>query len=1120
MLHLRVRIVLITLLVSLSVPVGAQTKLLRFPDIHGDKVVFTYAGDLWTASTAGGMATRLTAHPGVELFGKFSPDGKWIAFTAEYDGDEQVYVIPASGGVPRQLTFYPSRGPLPARWGYDNQVYGWTPDGKAIIFRSLRDYFSNADSRLYTVSVDGGTPQALPMPKSGAGDFSPDGKQVVYSPLFRDFRTWKRYSGGWAQQLYIFDLKSHAAEKITTDVRCHRDPMWVGDKIYYSSDKDDTLNLYSYDPKTKTTEQLTKEKKWDLRWPSTDHQGRIVYELDGELNIFDIATGASKHLSIDVPTDALAMRPSRVSASGQIESADLSPKGERAVVVARGDVFTLPIEKGATRNLTDTSNAHERYAQWSPDGAMIAYISDADGEDELYRISQDGMGKPEELTHGMNVMLYQPSWSPDGKRIAFSDKDGKLFVLTLDDKKVTQIAQNPRGQIPSYPWSADGGHLAFTMDEPTGFTCVYVWSVADGQVHRVTDPMFDSSEPAWDTEGNYLYFIGTREYQPQLSGIEFNFATNRGRTLLALALRKDGKNPFPPQSDEVTVTKEGGESADKKTSDEKGAGKKDGADKAKSDEKSGDKKDDKKDEKKKEFIRIDFDGIVDRVSRVPVDADNFHALTVTKDYLVYLRDGAPYYGRETNPAAALVLFSMKDRKETTLAEKVMGFNVSRDGSKVLVREGPSFKLYDVKPEGKSGAKAVSTDGMMVDRVPQQEWNEIFNEVYRRYRDFFYVQNMNGYDWKAIGDQYRPLVNYVAHRSDLNYVMGEMVAELSNSHSYITGGDFDIPKRTPVALMGARIELDADAARYRIAKIYRGQNDDADYRSPLTEVGVDAKEGDYILAIDGRELTAKDNPYEFLRDKAAHPVQLRVNAKPVMEGSRLISYLPITSESNLIYLDWVTHNRDAVSKATDGKVGYIHLPDMGEDGIREFIKYFYPQIRKQALIVDDRGNGGGNISQMVIERLSRQVLGTEFDRVDHQTGTYPYVAFLGPKVCLINETSASDGDIFPYMFRKAGLGPLIGKRTWGGVVGISGQGPLLDGGEVYVPQFATASPEGQYVIEGHGVDPDIEVENDPASVIDGRDPQLERAIAEVEKAMQANPKTLPQRPPDPDKAPKR
>jgi tricorn protease len=1082
-----------------SLTSAAQTKLLRFPDIHGDKVVFTYGGDLWTASTSGGMAVRLTAHPGMELFAKFSPDGQWIAFTGQYDGDEQVYVIPATGGVPRQLTFYPSRGPLPDRWGYDNQVYGWTRDSKSVIFRSVREYFTLADSRLYTVSIDGGLPVALPMPKSGAGDISPDGKQVVYSPLFRDFRTWKRYAGGWAQQLYIFDLASHSAKRITFDPRCHRDPMWIGDKIYFASDKDDTLNLYYYDPKTNETRQVTHSTKWDLRWPSTDHQGRIVYEMAGELNILDIATGESRHLSILVPSDQLATRPSRISAAERIESIELSPKGERVLMVARGDVYTLPIEKGATRNLTNSSNAHERFARWSPDGTRIAYISDADGEDEVYVTTQDGMSKPEQLTHGLHAMLFQPSWAPDGKRIAFCDKDGKLFVINIDDKKVVQIAQNPNGRIASYPWSADGGYLAFTMDEPTELSCVYIWSAGDGQVHRVTEPMHDSRSPAWDTEGNYLYYVGVREFYPLLSDIEPNFSTTRGSSLLAVALRKDLKNPFPAESDEVTIGPAG---QGEKKPDEKGSDK-------------------EKKDAPKQSIHIDFDGLEDRVVRVPLDADNYDNLTVTKDYLVYAKKGSDYYGRDSYPTSALVIYSIKDRKETILAEKMENFVVSRDGSKALVRDGQSFKLYDVKPEGKASAKTVSTAGMMGDSDPRQEWREIFNEVFRRYRDFYYAENMNGYDWNALREQYLPLLDHVASRSDLNYVMGEMVAELSTSHSYISGGGNELPKRIPVALMGAQLELDAAAGRYRIKKIYRGQNDEEFYRSPLTEVGVDVREGDYILAIDGHDLIATDNPYQVLRGKAANPVLLKVNSRPLQEGARTTSFRPITDEAHLIYLDWVRHNRDFVSRETGGKVGYIHLPDMGENGIREFIRTFYPQIRKQALIVDDRANGGGNISEMVIEHLSVHPLGTGFSRVSKHTFPYPEKAFYGPMVCLINETSASDGDIFPYMFKKAGLGPLIGKRTWGGVVGITTDiGPLLDGGEVLVPEFATGSVEGQYVIEGHGVDPDIEVENDAQSVIDGSDPQLERAIVEIQKAMGPHPKVLPGRPPDPNHAPKR
>jgi tricorn protease len=1084
----------------------AQTKLLRYPDVHRDQVVFTYGGDLWLAATSGGLATRLTAHPGLELFAKFSPDGKWIAFTGQYDGDEQVYVIPVTGGVPKQLTFYPARGPLTPRWGYDNQVYGWTPDGKSVIFRSGREYFDLGDSRLYTVPVAGGMPEALPMPKSGAGDISPDGSKVVYSPLFRDFRTWKRYEGGWAQQLYIFDLKSHAAEKITEGPRVHRDPMWIGARIFYSSDRDGTNNLYVYDPSTKKTEELTHNTKWDVRWPSTDHQNQIVYELDGELNILDASSGQSRHLAIDVPNDGVAMRSAQVSAAEQIENFSLSPKAERAVFVARGDVFTAPIEKGPTRNLTNSSNAHDKWARWSPDGAKIAFISDLDGEDEVYLVAQDGTGKPEQLTHGFEAMLYAPEWAPDGKRIAFSDKDGKLYILTLDDKKVSQVARDVGGNLRNYTWSRDGGHLAFLMGNSNGFGSIYIWSVADNQVHRVTSDLFNSGDIAWDPEGNYLYYIATHDFQPALSQIEFNFATDRGEGIFALALRKDVKNPFPPESDEVTLAKEGDKAA--------------ASEKAKADDKKDDKKDEKKDEKPKAHIRIDFDGLADRVTRVPVESDNFDGLVVSKDFLIYTRGGTPFYGRDSYPSANLILYSLKDRKETTLAENIRGYTVSDDGRKIMVRGERDYKLYDAKPEGKGNPKTISTANLMVDRVPQQEWTEMFNEVWRRYRDFFYVKNMHGYDWKGLRQQYAAQVPYVAHRSDLNYVLGEMVSELSVSHAYIEGGDYDMPKRPQVALAGARFELDRAAGRYRIAKIYRGQNEEDTYRSPLTEVGVDAREGDYILAIDGEDLSPNKNPYELLRNKANRPVELTLNAKASTEGARRISYRPISNERNLIYLDWVTHNREAVSKATNGRVGYIHIPDMGAAGIREFIKFYYPQIRKEALIVDVRGNGGGIISQMLVERLRRELLGTSFDRVSDYTRTYPGAVFYGPKVCLINETSASDGDIFPHMFRQAGLGPLIGKRTWGGVVGITGRGPLLDGGTVFVPEFATASADGHWVIEGHGVDPDIVVENDPASVIAGQDPQLERGIAEVLKALEASPKKLPSRPADPVKAPKR
>ena len=547
----------VVLLLSVLLTAGnlfAQTKLLRFPDIYEDTVVFCYGGDLWKAPATGGIAVRLTAHPGLELFPKFSPDGKWIAFTGQYDGDEQVYLIPAEGGIPRRLTYYPAIGPLAPRWGYDNQVYGWTPDGKNVLFRSLRDAnIGSVETALYTVSVEGGLPVKLPMPTSGAGDLSPDGKRIVYSPLFRDFRTWKRYEGGWAQDLYIFDLNTSEARKIAASKRTERDPMWIGNTIYFVSDRDGTLNLYVYKIDSDELAQITHSTQWDVRWPSSDNRSRIVYELNGELQVFDVASGQDRGISIMVPDDGLATRPSHYSAEKNIEDFEISPKGERALFVARGDIFTAPIEKGPVRNLTNSSNAHDKWARWSPDGKKIAFISDLTGEDQVYIIEQDGTGKPEQLTSEFKAMLYQPEWAPDGKRLAFSDKDGRLYVLTLADKKVVTIADDDYGMINDYAWSANGGHLAFSMADPNEYRSIYIWSAADDKLRRVTDIYFNEHDPVWDTEGNYLYYLSERQFAPQISTVEWNFAGNCQTNIFVLALRKDVKPPFPPESDEVTV---------------------------------------------------------------------------------------------------------------------------------------------------------------------------------------------------------------------------------------------------------------------------------------------------------------------------------------------------------------------------------------------------------------------------------------------------------------------------------------------------------------------------------------------------------------------------------------
>ncbi|MEE2792663.1 MAG: S41 family peptidase [Acidobacteriota bacterium] len=1077
-------------------PGGAQTRLLRFPDVHGDRVVFVYAGDLWMASTEGGSATRLTAHPGLEVFPRFSPDGQWVAFTGQYDGDEQVYVVPAAGGVPRQLTWYPARGPLAPRWGYDNQVYDWAPDGRAVLFRSLRYSTDLSDSRLFLVSIEGGLPTPLPMPESGAGDLSPDGTRVVYSPLFRDFRTWKRYEGGWAQELYVFDRETHNVEQVTDHPRADRDPMWIENTIYFTSDRDGTLNLYGFDLGTRETTQLTTSDQWDVRWPGDDGRNQIVYELNGELQLFTLDEGESRPIVVMVPNDGVAMRPSRVSAAGQIEDVELSPKGERALFVARGDIFTAPIENGPTRNLTRSSDAHEKWARWSPDGSRIAFVSDRDGEDEIYVMSQDGVGTPEQLTDGGNAMRYAPVWAPDGGRLAFSDKDGRLYVLEVASRTMTLVADEANGQVLDYTWSPRGGYLAFSLGEESGFSSIYVWRRSDASLRQVTSELFHEWNPAWDPEGNYLYYLSDRSFVPQLGSFEWNYLVDRETGIYALALREDVAHPLPPESDEVVVA----ERADD------GAGSEDDAETEAS-----------TDEAETEPIGIDFSGLERRVVRLPVDFDNYGGLSAGHDRVFFIRTGAQFYGRGGDVPTEIRTFSFDDRETSTLAEDVSGYAVSHDREKVLVVASGRFDLYNAS--GQDEPRRISTAGLMVDRVPSQEWAQIFDEVWRRFRDFFYVDNMHGYDWVALREQYRPWLQHVGHRSDLNYVLGEMVAELSVGHAYIAGGDWDSPDRPDVALPGAVFELDRSADRYQLVEIFTGHNEEPRYRAPLTEVGVEARVGDYVLAIDGDELTGDDNPYRLLRHKSDRSVQFTLSDTPTFDDARGVTIQPITSEANLRYLDEVTANRLKVDEATDGRVGYLHIPDMGANGIQEFIKYFYGQIRKDGLIIDVRGNGGGNVSAMLIERLSRDLLGTRFSRTEDTVGTYPTTVFAGHLVCLLDEDSASDGDIFPYRFKEAGLGPLIGKRSWGGVVGITNRGPLIDGGSVNVPEFGTNDRNGNWVIEGYGVEPDIEVENDPKSVIGGGDPQLERAIEEITRMIREDPRPLPARPaPPPVKTP--
>lgn len=1077
------RLLMAAVLGLFCLEVLADTRLLRFPDLHDDRVVFSYGGDLWMANDSGGTAWRLTSHPGKELFPKFSPDGQSIAFTAQYGGDEQVFVIPADGGAPVQLTWYPATGPLPARWGYDNQVMGWSPDGEQVLFRSRREAWSSSTATLFTVPRHGGLPTRMPMPVSGAGTFTEDGRQVFYSPLFRDFRTWKRYQGGWAQSLWLFDLDAGDARQITDHPRTDRDPMWIGGMGYFVSDRDGTLNLYRVDPETLDVEQLTFHDTWDVRWASAGNDGRIVYEHNGALRIFDTRDNSDRGLSIRVPDDGVNRRARTVNVADQVNRARLSPTGQRVLFEARGNLFNAPVGDGIVRDLTHRSSAHDREAAWSPDGTHMAFVSDLSGEEELYVMPVDGSAMARPLTSGGTTRFYRPVFSPDGQHIAFSDKDGRILVIRSDGQGgLREVGRDPGWRSRDYAWSPDGQYLAFSQVQENGLRALYIHSIGEAGTRQISEGLFSEYQPRFSADGQHLFFLGDREFAPQISQREWNFAAHRMTGIFALALTPAAPNPFAPKDTAEPGLQAGNDSED--TTETAPGG-----------------------------TTIVFDGLMQRVIRIPVDNANIGSLAVVDGGVLFVESDAFFYGRGPERPPRLRLFKFEDREVVDFPSGVQLVDVSADGKRLLARQNGQWQVFDVAREG-GDPTAVATTGLQTTIDPVAEWATAFDEVWRRFRDHFYVENMHGYDWEALREAYRPWLEHVAHRSDLNYLMGEMIAELNVSHAYVSGGDEGLPSRPSVSLLGARFEI--ANGRYRISEIFEGQNDESRYRSPLTEVGVDVNVGDYVLAINGRTLAADENIFRRLHLPSGQAVELTVSSHADGREARSVRVDPISDESSLRYLAWVLDNRRRVLEASDGRVGYLHIPDMAANGIREFIKWFYGQLRKDALVIDVRSNGGGNVSQMLIERLARRPLALGFSRTMPYTSTYPNQAFNGHLVALLDENSASDGDIFPWQFRNAGLGPLIGQRSWGGVVGITNHGPLIDGGTVNVPEFGFADVQGNFVIEGVGVQPDIAVENDPASVLAGRDPQLERAIEEAIARIEAEPPGFPSRPPDPVK----
>ncbi len=1057
---------------ALSLQAQNEAKMLRFPAIHGNQVVFSYAGDLYTVDINGGVARQLTNDPdGFEIFARFSPDGKNIAFTGQYDGNTEVYVMPAQGGEPQRVTYTATldRDDLSDRMGPNNIVMTWR-DNENIVYRSRRITWDDFVGQLFVANINGGLGEQLPFEEGGWISYSPDGQKIAFNRVMREFRTWKYYKGGMADDVWIFDFNKKELTNITNNVAQDIFPMWAGNKIYFCSDRDRTMNIFCYNLDNKELTKVTDYTYYDVKYPSLGDND-IVYENGGMLYRLSLKDNSIHPIKVRIVNDGISSRTKYIDASKFITSGDVSPDGKRIVLGARGDVWTLPVESGITRNLTKSDGVHDRNVAWSPDGEYIAYISDKTGNDELFIQKQDGKEEAIQLTDSKSVSetyKYQPSWSPDSKKIAWYDKMNRLMMIDVASKKVTEVAKSQAGEMGDFTWSPDSKWIAYTDANMSEFSRIFIYNVDTQKTEPVTDTWFNSSNPTFDKNGKYLYFTSERDFNPTYSSVEWNYAYREQSRIYLITLQKDTPSPFLAKNDEVKV--------------EKGEAK---------EEKSG--KDKKKDSKKEDkSIKIDFEGIMSRIIPLPdIKTAYYYELKGVENGLYYMSWG--------NRGGGLYYYDLEEKEATRIGD-FNGYGLTPDGKKMIIRKRWDMAVINApKREVKSIDNPVDLSNMKKWVNLHEEWAQIYTEAWRQMRDFFYAPNMHGNDWPAIHDKYSVLIPYCGDRNDVNYLIGEMIGELNIGHAYTGGGDRVETPRLKLGLLGAELERDG-SGYYKIKKILKGESWNDATISPLTEIGVNAKEGDFIVAVDGVSTKNMNNIYESLVDKAGKAVVLTLNTKASENGARDVVVTPISSENSLYYYNMVQNNIEKVNKATNGQVGYIHIPDMGPEGLNEFVKYFYPQLTKKALIIDDRGNGGGNVSPMIIERLRREASMWTVTRNGNAAEIKPNQMMNGPKVLLFNKYSASDGDLFPWQFKHYKLGTTIGTRSWGGVVGIRGSLPFIDGGTLNRPEFAPFDQNGNWIIEGHGVDPDIVIDNNPYDEFNGIDAQLDKAIEVILEQM--------------------
>ncbi len=1043
------RIIMMAALAAAALTAQAdEGRLLRFPGTNGREVAFSYAGDIYTVPITGGTAHKLTSHEGYEAFARYSPDGQTIAFTGQYDGNTEVYVMPAQGGEPKRITFTASnpRDDWGDRMGPNNITMNWTPDGKGVIYRNrISDSF---DGKLWCAPIDGGMPSQLPLPEGGFCCYNGDGTKLAYNRVFREFRTWKYYKGGMADDIWIYDTQAKTVTNITNNVAQDIDPMWIGDEIYFMSDRDNRMNIFVYNTLTGVTQKVTDFTEYDVKFANCGG-GKIVFENAGYLYVLDPATKRSERIMIDLNSENNFAREQQRTVKDYLTGGSLAPDGSRIAISARGEVFDVPAKHGVIRNITHTPGVHERNASWSPDGKNIAFISDQTGETEIW-MRPVGSDKAVQLTKDNDTYIRDFEWSPDGSQIVYTDRKNRMILLNVKTMAKQTLLTDEMGEIPTPSFSPDGKWLTYYRNGANEYSVVYLYNIAERKEYPVTDRWYDSNSPAFSSDGKYLIFASARDFNPIYSSIEWNFAYRDMEGIYLVMLAKDTPSPFLLKDDQVMA---GSQPADSP----KGDAKKGGKSKAQADASA---------------VRIDIDGIADRIVKVPVG---------TGSYGNFICDGFHlwYSGR-----GSVRMFDFAEQKDEVIADRAM-MMASADMKSALYLKGDDIYVVPLAPRKADLSEPVALDGMIATVNYEQEWKQIFDEAWRAYRDGFYLENMHGVDWQAMHDKYAALLPYVKNRLDLTYVIGGMIGELAVGHAYVDGGDHITVDQHNIGMLGA--ELQQVGTGYKITKILRGAPDRESLRSPLQEPGMNVKVGDIITAIDGVPTQGVSNIYTLLRDKAGVLTEL------TLEGGRKIVVKPIQDEYPLYHNEWVQHNIDYVSEKTGGRVGYVYIPDMGPEGLREFSRYFFAQTDKEALIIDDRGNGGGNISPMVIERLLRQPYRLTMYRGSNRNGTTPERTLVGPKVLLVNKYSASDGDLFPWSFKENKIGPVIGTRSWGGIVGISGSLPYMDGTDIRVPFFTNYDTRGNWIVENHGVDPDILIDNDPVMEYRGIDQQLDKAI---------------------------